>query len=371
MFGIDFRAARVVWTVLLFAAVLGFAWAARRVLLLLAFAVVFAYLVFPLVRALQSWRVMGARRGLAVGVVYLVLIGVLVGAGAALGPRLRDETTALGRKAPEISQELQSGHVIRNLLGRRGWASPLAEQADDYLRANAQAWTGYAQQVAATIVGWLAGAWMIVLVPIFAFFFLKDGERLAGAIESTLETRPGRGVWRGITHDVHHLLGHYVGALIALCLITFTVWLAVFAVAGVRYAVLLAALGGALEFIPVVGPVVAGALVLGVNVFTGGGHPVLLLGFLIAWRLVQDYVTSPLVMGSGVELHPALVIFGVIAGGEIAGVPGMFFSVPVLAGLRVVWRRLHALHHVQTGTAHGEAADLTTRATGSRATRGW
>jgi predicted PurR-regulated permease PerM len=277
--------------------------------------------------------------------------------------------TALGRKAPEISDELRSGHVIRNLLGRRGWASPLAEQADDYLRVHAEAWTGYAQQVATAVVGWLAGAWTIVLVPIFAFFFLKDGERFAATIDSVLESRPDRSVWRGITHDVHHLLGQYVGALIVLCLITFTVWLAVFAIAGVRYAVLLAAVGGALEFIPVVGPVVAGALVLGVNVFTGGGHLLLLLGFLVGWRLVQDYVTSPLVMGSGVELHPALVILGVIAGGELAGVPGMFFSVPVLAALRVVWRRLHAFHHGQTGTAHGEAAELTTRAAGSRATR--
>jgi predicted PurR-regulated permease PerM len=369
MFAIDVRAARVVWTVLLFAAALGLAWAARRVLLLLAFAVVFAYLVFPLVRALQSWRVLRPRRGVAVAIVYLVLVGVLVGAGAALGPRLRDETTALGRKAPEVAQELRSGHVVRNLLGHRGWTSPLAEQADDYLRAHADAWTGYVQQAATAVVGWLAGAWTIVLVPIFAFFFLKDGERFAGTIDAMLETRPGRSVWRAITHDVHHVFGQYVGALLVLCVITFTAWLAVFAIAGVRYAVLLAAVGGALEFIPVVGPVVAGALVLGVNVFTGGGHPFLLLGFLVGWRLVQDYVTSPLVMGSGVELHPAFVIFGVIAGGEIAGVPGMFFSVPVLAALRIVWRRLHALHHAQTGTAHGEAAEFTTRGAGSRATR--
>jgi len=62
------------------------------------------------------------------------------------------------------------------------------------------------------------------------------------------------------------------------------------------------------------------------------------LVFVIAWRFVQDYVTSPMVMGRGIEIHPALVIFGVIAGGEIAGPIGMFLSIPVLAGLRVVWR---------------------------------
>jgi len=332
--------------------------------------VLFAYLVFPVVRALQAWPPLRRRRGVAVGIVYLVLVGVLAGAGAALGPRLRDDTAALARKAPEVSQQLQSGHVARDVLGRRGWTTPLAEPVDAYLQENAQAWVGYAQKVVTAAVGWLAGAWVIVLVPIFAFFFLKDGERFAAAIESALETRPERGAWRGITRDVHHLLGQYVGALIVLCLVTFAVWLTVFLVFGVRYAVLLAALGGALEFIPVVGPVVAGALVLGVHALADGSGTLWLLGFLVAWRLVQDYVTSPLVMGGGVGLHPALVIFGVLAGGEIAGVPGMFFSIPALAALRIVWHRLDALHHATSGTAHGEApAVTTTRAGGCRASR--
>jgi predicted PurR-regulated permease PerM len=47
-------------------------------------------------------------------------------------------------------------------------------------------------------------------------------------------------------------------------------------------------------------------------------------------------------MARGIEIHPALVIFGVLAGGEIAGVAGMFLSVPVIAAVRIVWRRLQA-----------------------------
>ena len=45
-------------------------------------------------------------------------------------------------------------------------------------------------------------------------------------------------------------------------------------------------------------------------------------------------------MGRGIEIHPALVIAGVLAGGEIAGVAGMFLSVPVIAAARIVWRHL-------------------------------
>ena len=62
--------------------------------------------------------------------------------------------------------------------------------------------------------------------------------------------------------------------------------------------------------------------------------------FLIVYRLFQDYVLAPYLMGHGVELHPLLVLFGVLAGEQIGGISGMFFSVPVLATLRVVYVRM-------------------------------
>ena len=97
--------------------------------------------------------------------------------------------------------------------------------------------------------------------------------------------------------------------------------------------------GGALEFIPVVGPLVAGIIMVLVAVLAGYAHWPWLLLFLIAWRLVQDYVIAPRVMGESVELHPLAALFGVLAGGEIAGVLGVYLSIPVMASLRIVFRR--------------------------------
>ena len=57
--------------------------------------------------------------------------------------------------------------------------------------------------------------------------------------------------------------------------------------------------------------------------------------FLAVYRVIQDYVVSPHLMGQGVELHPILVLFGVFAGAEIAGVAGVFLSIPVLALARL------------------------------------
>jgi predicted PurR-regulated permease PerM len=107
----------------------------------------------------------------------------------------------------------------------------------------------------------------------------------------------------------------------------------------VPYAVLLAALAGMLEFIPMVGPLTAGAIIVMVALLSGS-HALAVLIFLLAYRLFQDYILSPHLMGQGVELHPLLVLFGVFAGAEIAGIPGTFLSVPVLALVRVVYIRI-------------------------------
>ena len=127
---------------------------------------------------------------------------------------------------------------------------------------------------------------------------------------------------------LHLLLGQYVRALVLLALITFVVWSAAFLAAGVPYALVLAGIGGALEFIPVIGPLSAGVVAIGVCLFAGYDHPWLLAVFILVWRGIQDYNINPFVMARGIDIHPALVIVGVLAGGEVAGVAGMFLSVP-------------------------------------------
>jgi predicted PurR-regulated permease PerM len=93
-----------------------------------------------------------------------------------------------------------------------------------------------------------------------------------------------------------------------------------------------------LEFIPVVGPLTAAALIIVVSILTGS-HWLAVIIFLGVWRLIQDYVVSPRVLGKSTELHPLAAIFGVLAGGEIAGILGIYLSIPVMASLRIVWRR--------------------------------
>jgi predicted PurR-regulated permease PerM len=341
--GLDARAARVTWTVLVFAGGLALLYLLRHVVLLLAFSVFFAYLLYPLVKLVQRVRLLAHRRTIAIGLVYgLVLIAVSA-VGVVTGPKLTAELSNLARKLPEISQQLKTGAIAGDMLEARGLKAAHVRDIESFVREHTGDILSYVQGVATAVLVWLAGAWTLLLIPIFAFFILKDAETITTSLTGLFETRRNRELWRGIGRDVHDLLGEYVRALILLSLLTFLVWMGVFLVAGVPYAVVLAAIAGVLEFLPLFGPLVAGMLVMIVALFSGYPHPLFLFLFIIAWRGIQDYVSSPLIMGRGIELHPGLVIFGVIAGGEIAGAAGMFLSVPVISALRIVWRRMQAL----------------------------
>jgi predicted PurR-regulated permease PerM len=106
-----------------------------------------------------------------------------------------------------------------------------------------------------------------------------------------------------------------------------------------RYGVLLAAVACLLEFIPMVGPLTASILILLVSL-VAQSHVLAVLIFLVAYRMLQDYVISPHLMQRGVEVHPLLVLFGVFAGAEISGIAGTFLSVPVLAVVRIIYIRI-------------------------------
>src|SRR5207245_7017594 len=132
---------------------------------------------------------------------------------AAHVPMLTDEATALAQRLPEMSKRVQSGEIIGELLRRYGWEASTIASIERAVRAHAQDLAGQAQAVVTAGLKWLASAWMVVLVPIFAFFILKDGERLAAAVEGVVDRRGGRGLAREIVSDGDQALGNCAAAM--------------------------------------------------------------------------------------------------------------------------------------------------------------
>jgi predicted PurR-regulated permease PerM len=332
---IDTRTARALFTALLFAVGIGFLYAARRTLVAFLFAIFFAYLVDPLVSNLEK-LVKG--RGRAIAVIYLLLL-ILVGIFFSfVGPRIGREGAKLGQSMPTLLEKVSSGEIVEEIGMERGWTRNIKPLKEYLINHSAQIKT-VAQRIGLRVAEGAQNAWLLLLIPILAAFFLKDGRAFGDAFLSFVHSKPKREFMEGVIADMNQMLAHFIRAQLTLAALSLVFYTGLLGIMGVPYALVLGTAGGVLEFIPVVGPLVAALLIVGVAVLMSYKHWLIMGLFLGAWRLVQDYVISPRVMGEKMELHPLAAIFGVLAGGEIAGVLGVYLSIPIMASLRIVWRR--------------------------------
>ena len=333
----DPRTARVLSTTIIFALVLLFLRDAKETLTLFLFAILFAYFVEPLVSRFQG-PLHG--RGKAIGVVYLILIGILVGLGFLVGPDIADEAKSLAQSLPSLFTRLSSGELFSQFGNNHGWSHTRIEQVQTFFMNHRNELGHYAQAIGSDLETPITHIWWLILIPILSLFFLKDGEEIAGKMVTMGRDPYERATLSGIVADVNVMLGSYIRAQILLAGLTLIAFTLFFGVMRVPYAFILGPLGGLAEFIPVVGPALAAVSVFGIAVLSGYPHLLVLFLFLGAWRLVQDYVSAPRIMGKSLEISPLAQIFGVLAGGEIGGVVGALISVPVMAMLRIFWRRL-------------------------------
>jgi len=339
MLGMDERALRIVWTIFLFALVLALVYYIRDTLLVFAIAIFFAYMLSPIVSLIE--RFIPKRRTLALAIVYILLLGALTGIGFAVIPTIAEEATSLVTRLPSL---LTSGNLTKFPLPL--WLEPMRAQLIAALNREATSLEAsvvpFIQQTGTRILSGLGYILPIILVPILAFFFLKDGRDIRTSLIGAVEDGHDRTTVELILDDVHEVLRHYIRALVLLAIASFASWVVFLSVMRYPYELLLAGVAGALEFIPIFGPAAALAIMLIVTAVTGSGGLLWIVLFWGCYRVFQDYILNPYLMSAGVEIHALLVLFGVLAGEQIAGIPGMFFSIPVIAILKVIYAHLRA-----------------------------
>jgi predicted PurR-regulated permease PerM len=333
---IDSRATRIIFTVLVFAMGLAFLYFARRTLIAFLFAVFFAYLVDPGVSRIERWT---RSRGGAIAIIYLLIVLGLGTLFFFIGPRIGHEAQKLTDSLPSVVERVNSGQIVQDIGIEHGLNKTTRDQLEVFLKAHTGDLLKIAQHAGIRLAEVAQESWLLILIPILAAFFLKDASSFSKVALSFMHSKAQREFLQGVISDMNLMLAQFIRAQLTLAALSWVAYGSFLGLMKVPYALMLASAGGILEFIPVVGPLVATVLITGVALLTGYPHWVVVLVFLLAWRLIQDYVVSPRVMGKTMELHPLAAIFGVLAGGEIAGVLGVYLSIPVMASLRIVWRR--------------------------------
>ena len=323
-------------TVLLFAAVLALLWVARRAFIAFLMAIFFAYLLEPAV-AWFSRRLKG-RRIYGIAAAYTVLLIGLVVFGVTLGPKIANEAQQLAQTLPGMLEKVSTGQIALQFGGQHGWSQDTQARLQQFLATHKDEILQRGKDAAAHAASILSNVGWIVLIPILAFFFLKDKRTFGSAALGAFDARRQRSFLRGVMNDLDSMLATYIRAQLLLSLFAAVAYTAFLLIMRFPYAFALGPIGGLLEFIPFVGPAITAVLLVGVAFLTGYKHWLIVLAFIALWRLIQDYVNTPRLMRAGLELHPLLAILAILVGGEIAGVIGMLLSIPVVAALHILWR---------------------------------
>jgi predicted PurR-regulated permease PerM len=332
------RTADILLTILFFAVVCAAVYSARRIILILVLAVFFAYLIDPVVKFLQRHSLFFRNlRGPAVVEVYLAFVILIAGLGYALAPGLARNTVKLVDEVPVLLDSLSTGDIAAELGGKYGWSEQqefrfrafLARHRED-IQVLVRGVDRYLSSVA-QVLGWL------VLIPVLAIFFLRDGDHIADVLIQMFFRQDRRPGIRAVANELHIMLTRFIRAQVLLCGLSFVFYAAALLLLRFPHAIALAMLGGLLEFIPVVGWLSTFAAITSVGIVSHS-HWIWMAVLLGIWRVVQDYFTSPRIMGRHLEIHPLAAICAVLVGGEIGGIVGIYLAVPFVASIGVIWR---------------------------------
>jgi len=350
----------IVRVLLLLAAVnlsLWFLYEIRALLFLLILAVFLCYLIAPLVRLAEQpiyliKRELKVPRGVAIGMVYLLIGGLLFLGMRLLWPRLWFQVTELAKNLPRYISSATTS-VNDSMNDANSWMRHLKlpkEWRDSVLSSSgkiADSLLPWLQDIVGAILGYLTYLPWLILVPVLAFFMLKDAALFEQEIVSFMPTERLRKRVHWLLMDVSRTLAAYIRAQLTACLVVWLLVTAGVAVIGVPYALVLGAAAGVLEFVPMVGPLISATVICSLGLTASWQTAVLAGLFLLVLRIVQDYVIYPKIVGHGIKIHPLVVVIAILCGAEIGGLIGVFLAVPVVGLMMVGYNHYLAYKGIQ------------------------
>lgn len=317
-----------------------------HLLFLLVLSVSFAYLIQPLIGLVSGLygRVSGGKampKPIAIALSYLIVFSILGVGIAALAPLVAEQGKELSAKLPDYAAKIQGYFGSANSRSRLRLPQELQNNINQKL-SDAAAYAG--DTVGAFLLELVTYLPWLILIPILSFFFLKDVNLFRVSFLRLLPHGDWRARVEAVLEDFNKTLAAYARAQLISCFLIGLLCLVGFYLIGLNYAVLLGILAGVFEFIPLIGPLTIAVIVIATASVSDNPWEALYAAiFLIVLRIAQDYVIYPRIVREGIHLHPLMIILSVLAGEQIAGIAGVFISIPVVALLTVLYK--HILEH--------------------------
>ncbi len=351
---------RIIFIVLAVIAGLWILRAITGVILLIVLAVFFAYLISPLIEFVhRPFNLRGRERLMprvaAIAIVYVLIFGSLGLVIYFLLPQLGTQITEFANQAPAYFTSARArAESLKDFYERYQIPITAREAINKNITHVIETVGAYTTDgMGSFFIGLLTYLPWLVLIPVLAFFLLKDADSFR---RSALQMLPrGRWRWRGdeFFQDVNSTLAAYIRAQLIACLLIGVICAIAFFLMGVPYSLVLGIMAGLLEFIPLVGPLSVAIIAALISSFYSLNLALGVLVFLGVLRIAQDYVIYPRIIGQGIHLHPLSVILAILAGAELAGMAGIFLAIPVIAIATVSYR-----HWLEHRGSEGLVADL-------------
>ena len=298
-------------------------------------AAIIAYLLGPLVnRICRSGKV---RRGLAVIVVLLLVVGLLAGFLSVTIPYAVTQVGALVKDISSYASNLdQIIDRAMNWLGGLHLPQPILDKAAEIL---SQA-DVYLMRVFTAILEWLVnfstGLFDVIIIVILIIYFLLDGRKLIRGILNKLPLEMSNRATR-ILRDTDKMIWKYLRSRVLLSGGMAVVTYIGLTIMGLRYAAVFAVLSFILDFVPYFGSFIAGAIEGVYALVTGGiGLALTVLIFVLVVQQIEGNIVAPKLQADAVGIHPITVLFSLLACSEIWGPVGMLISTPVAGVFKIL-----------------------------------
>ncbi|MFT4151517.1 MAG: AI-2E family transporter [Paracoccaceae bacterium] len=295
-----------------------------------------AYFLDPVADRLER---AGLSRVMATAVISVVATLIVILLMLSLIPTLVSQLTALINAAPELFNTAQKFLLERfpELQDRTSTIRQSLTQIGQAIQARGGE---LANSVLASAMSFIGGIVFLVIVPVVAFYFLLDWDRMVARIDALLP-RDHAPVIRRLAREIDTALSGFIRGQMSVCLILGTFYSIALMVAGLNYGLLVGAFAGAITFIPYIGSITGGILAIGLALFQFWGDWVsigIVAGIFAFGQFVEGNIISPKLVGNSVGLHPLWLIFALSAFGALFGFAGMLVAVPVAAAIGVLIR---------------------------------
>jgi predicted PurR-regulated permease PerM len=269
---------------------------------------------------------------------YLVIVILIALVSHGLVPDFRKNVGRIVSAIPVVTTSGSTGEIAGNPGANFGRGDERVDQIRILLERHRSNIARALEGIERTVPTLLAA---VVVIPILAIFFLSDGEKLADQMIQILSTKENHAALRSLADELHMMLQRYIRAKVILGGLSLVYCSIAMLLLGFPNAIALGILAGILEFIPMAGWMMAAASITAVGLLAHS-HWIWMLALLGLWRIMMDYAIAPRVMGHELEIHPLLAIFTLMVGGAVGGIAGIYLSVPIVAALRVIYRRFAA-----------------------------